>query len=289
MKLIVTRPLGQAAPWVTQLQSLGVAAQALPLIDIEPLADPAPLRAVWSQSKHYALIVFVSANAVAHFFAAAATAPQAALRGWPLGVWAGSVGPGTTAALKAAGVACTLIVEPDPAAGQFDSEGLWKELQFRPWAGQRVLVVRGEDGRDWLADALRARGAEVEFVAAYRRSPPRPDAAGLALLAAANAAPHRHQWHFSSSEAIGHLLQLASQQRLAPDWSRSQAIAPHPRIVQTAREAGFGQVQQVEASVQAVADWLNRLAQQRTKQPATQAATQAATQPTTQPTNLRLP
>lgn len=256
MKLIVTRPAGQAAPWVTRLQGLGVQARALPLIHIEPLTDVAPLRTAWAQLSGYALVVFVSANAVHHFFASAARIPAGAPTVWPTGVWAGSVGPGTSTALRAEGVMQTQLVEPDPAAGQFDSEGLWEELQFRPWAGRRVLVVRGEEGRDWLADALRARGATVEFVAAYRRCPPRLDVTETALLQQALARPEEHVWHFSSSEAIGHLRLIAQRLQPAPDWSGSQAVASHPRIVQAARDMGFGRVQRVGASLQAVADWM---------------------------------
>lgn len=254
MRLIVTRPLGQAAPWVTRLQALGVDAQALPLIHIDPLEDPAPLRAAWAQLPLHAMAVFVSANAVNYFFAAGAATPGGRTA-WPIGVWAGSTGPGTTAALLAQGVARTQLVEPDPKAGRFDSEGLWEELQFRPWAARRVLVVRGEEGRDWLADALRSRGAEVDFIAAYRRSSPRLNETEAALLRDAIAEPEQHVWHFSSSEAIGHLGWLARRLQPAPDWQHSRAIAPHPRIVQTARDAGFGQVQQVGVDVQAVADW----------------------------------
>lgn len=256
MKLIVTRPLGQAAPWVTRLQALGVEAQALPLIHIDPLEDPAPLRAIWAHLTAYTMVVFVSANAVQYFFAAAPGVAPGAQPVWPGGVWAGSTGPGTSVALRAAGVAQTAMVEPDPQAGQFDSEGLWAELEFRPWAGRRVLVVRGEEGRDWLADALRARGAEVDFIAAYRRCPPRLAAAELALFDAALAEPQDHVWHFSSSEAIGHLARLGQRRHPPASWAASRAIAAHPRIVQSARDAGFGSVQMVAANVQAVAAWI---------------------------------
>jgi uroporphyrinogen-III synthase len=119
-----------------------------------------------------------------------------------------------------------------------------------------VLVVRGEEGRDWLADALRARGATVEFVAAYRRCPPRLDVAETALLHQAVARPEEHVWHFSSSEAIAYLGLLAQRLQPVPDWTSSQAIASHPRIVQSARDSGFGKVQLVGATIQAVAGWM---------------------------------
>jgi uroporphyrinogen-III synthase len=229
-RLIVTRPLAQALPWVDALRARGVDAVALPLIGIEPLADPAPLHAAWAALPGLDWVMFVSANAVEHFFAA--RPPGGA---WPATLPAGSPGPGTRSALQAAGVA--LIDEPVP--GQADSEGLWARVAGRGWAGRRVLVVRGEDGRDWLADRLRAAGAELRFLAAYRRTPPVLAGEAAAVLAAAVAAPGRHAFVFGSSEAVGHL------QRLGPgaDWRAAVALAGHPRIAEAARAAGFGRVQ----------------------------------------------
>ena len=255
MRLIVTRPRAQAAAWVRDLRALGQDAVALPLIDIAPLDDVAPLRQAWQELHRCALVMFVSANAVRHFFDAAAAAPR-----WPAGVLAGSTGPGTSAALRAAGVPEAQLVEPPADAPRFDSEALWAQLAGRDWAGRRALVVRGEEGRDWLAGTLRARGAEVEFLAAYRRSPPQCDDAGRAVLDDALRDPAASLWLFSSSEAVAHLRALAP----AADWSRSAAAASHPRIAQAARAAGFGRVDLVApraADVAALADgWPARAA-----------------------------
>ena len=267
MRLIVTRPAEQAAAWVVELQALGCDAHALPLIAIAAVDDPAPLRAAGSALARYTLVMFVSANAVQHFFAAAfvaadsaasvaapaapaAPAATSALAVWPPGVRAAATGPGTAAALRAAGVPGPLIIEPAADAARFDSEALWAQVAHEDWAGRRVLVVRGEDGRDWLADTLRERGAALEFLAAYRRLAPLPDAAGLALLAQAAAEPAAHLWLFSSSEAIARLCGLVPD----ADWSRSQALATHPRIAAAARSAGFGQVVLTAPSAQAVAE-----------------------------------
>lgn len=233
MKVIVTRPAAQAAAWVAQLQALGVDAAALPLIGILPPDDPAPVRAAWQQLPGCALVFFVSPNAVQHFFD---LRPEGAP--WPDAVQAGSPGPGTSAALRDAGLAAAQVVEPAADAAKFDSEALWARIEHRDWAGRRVLVVRGEDGRDWLADTLRARGATVAYVAAYRRVSPSADGAGRALMADAQARPAAHLWLFSSSEAVGHLRMLAP----AADWRGARAAASHPRIAEAARAAGFGQV-----------------------------------------------
>ncbi len=260
MRLIVTRPAAQAAAWVVALQALGCDAQALPLIAIAAVDDTAPLRAAWLALPRYTLVMFVSANAVQHFFGAALAAGGVA---WPPGVRAAATGPGTASALRAAGVPEGLLVEPAADATRFDSEALWAQVAQEDWAGRQVLVVRGEDGRDWLADTLRERGAAVDFVAAYRRLAPLPDAAGRALLAQAVCEPAAHLWLFSSSEAVAHLRELA------PDagWSRSRALATHPRIAAAARSAGFGQVALTAPAAQAVAEAVARWPSIQSKKP----------------------
>jgi uroporphyrinogen-III synthase len=249
MRVIVTRPAAQALPWVARLQALGVDAVALPLIAIAPAADRAPVAAAWGALAAQALVMFVSANAVAHFFA-----ERPAAASWPAGVLAGSTGPGTSQALREAGVDPAFIVEPAADAAVFDSEALWARLAQRDWAGRRVLVVRGEQGRDWLADTLRGQGAIVDFVSAYRRLPPVLDAEGGALLAAALTAPAAHLWHFSSSEAVARLAAIAP----AADWHQSLALASHPRIAQAVRALGFGRIDAVAVQPEAVAAEVQR-------------------------------
>lgn len=236
MRVLVTRPQPQADEWVARLRAEAVEAFALPLIRIEPAPDPAEVHAAWSGLAACALAMFVSPNAATRFFE-----HRPAEQGWPAGVWAGATGPGTSTALRDCGVPAACIVEPDAAAGVFDSEALWQVLAARrDWHGARVLVVRGEGGRDWFAQTLQQQGAEVRFVEAYRRAPPRLDAAERSLLQQALAQPSAHAWLFSSSEAIGHLQALAPQ----ASWQHARAIASHPRIAARAREAGFGEVLQ---------------------------------------------
>lgn len=242
MPLIVTRPDAQAGPWVQQLQQLGVPAAALPLIAIAPLADTAPLHQAWAGLAQQALVMFVSANAVQQFFAG-----RPAGAAWPAHTLAASTGPGTTAALLAAGVPAAQVVAPAADALRLDSEALWAQLAAHPWGGRPVLVVRGEDGRDWLAEQFSAAGAQVAFLAAYRRVSPTLHAAERALLQAALARPAAHVWWFTSSEALRHLLALAP----GASWAAARAWASHPRIQQAVQAAGFGQVALVPATLDA--------------------------------------
>ncbi len=256
MRVIVTRPEQDAAPWVNYLSERGHQVLAWPLIVIAPAPDQAPLRRAWQGLSGYRALMFVSGNAATQFAAAqesdsladwAQRAPQT--RAW-------ATGPGTRRALLGNGVAAALIDAPE--AGQFDSEALWQLVGPRVAPGQRVLIVRGSDaqatpdvsasgvGRDWLASRLRGAGAEVEFVVAYGRSAPPGSAPWLAL--AGTAAQDGSVWLFSSSEAIANLVQLLPQQ----DWSQARALATHPRIAQVARDAGFGVVWESRPSLQDV-------------------------------------
>lgn len=252
MRVIVTRPAREAAQWVAELGRAGFEAHALALIDIVPPADAQPLREAWRDLANYAAAMFVSGNAVHHFFES--NRPPAPM-GWgdaAIKTRAWAPGPGTREALLAAGVPAALVDAPAADAPQFDSEALWRVVGPRVRGGDRVLIVRGGDGqgqgagRDWLAAQLAAAGARVETVVAYQRRSPQPGDAQLAL--ARQAAADGSAWLFSSSEAIANLQGLLPGQ----DWSRARAIATHPRIAQAARNAGFGVVCESRPAVAAV-------------------------------------
>jgi uroporphyrinogen-III synthase len=246
VRVIVTRPALQAADWVAQLAAQGVDAVALPLIGIAAIDDPAALIAHWHGLAQQRLVVFVSPNAAEQFMA---HRPAGAL--WPGEVLAASPGPGTTRALIGLGVPSAQITGPAADAAQFDSESLWLQLARHDWRDAGVLIVRGDGGRDWLADTLRGHGARVAQVAAYRRVVPALDARERALLQAAVDEPAAHLWLFSSSEAIDN---LAALQPLGATtgWTRARAIGTHPRIAARARQLGFGQVSEARPSLAAL-------------------------------------
>jgi uroporphyrinogen-III synthase len=238
--VLVVRPRAQALAWVAELAALGVVARALPLIEILPAPEPAGVAAAFAAMAAamdaQPVLVFVSPNAVAGFFDAAA-GPQGA-PAWPAQAWAAATGPGTVAALREHGVPDARIVAPPDQAGQFDSEALWSAIADWPWAGRPVWIVRGNGGRDWLGRQLRAAGADVRVVQSYARAAPALTAPERAALEAALAEPARWVWMFSSSEAIDHLQALAPRAR----WDAGRALASHPRIAERARALGFGAV-----------------------------------------------
>jgi len=251
-RLIVTRPAREAARWVRELGARGLGVCALPLIEIVPEPLTGALAAARQHLDGYDAAMFVSANAARGLLAPApATLAAPALQAMATRAW--STGPGTTRALLEAGWPAARVDAPPPDAAQFDSEALWARVQGQLRPGLRVLIVRGGDaagrlaGRTWLAEQLRAAGAAVEQVAAYRRAAPALDAAQRALATAA--AGDGSRWLFSSSEAIANLRAALPAQ----DWSAAVALATHPRIAQAARAAGFGTVREAPPTPEAVA------------------------------------
>jgi len=246
MRVIVTRPQREAQDWVQALQQAGHAAQALPLIAIGPAPDAAAVQQAWQRLAQYQGAMFVSANAVAGFFAARpAGAGSFADTAVPTRAWA--TGPGTTQALRRAGVPASHIDAPAADAAQFDSEALWQLIGARIRPGARVLIVRGGDaaggntegvGRDWFARQVMQAGGSVDFVASYQRQAPQLDTAQLEL--ARQAAGDGTVWLFSSSEAVHNLRACLPQQ----SWARARAVATHGRIAQAARAAGFAVVRE---------------------------------------------
>lgn len=246
-RVLVTRPAAQAGAVRDALRAQGLQAEALPLIDICALPDPTPVHAAWRGLAGRDWAFFVSPNAVQQFFAAR---PAGLESGWPA-VHVGAVGPGTVQALRDAGVPAAQLTAPAADAAQIDSEALWARLAGQPWAGRRVLIVRGDGGRAWLAEQLAAAGAQVDFVQAYARHVPSCAAPEQRqLLEAALADPGGHLWLFSSAQAIDHLQQLCPDAQAV--WPRSHALATHPRIAQRARSAGFGTVLAVAPDLKAV-------------------------------------
>jgi len=233
--VVVTRPQDQADPWVSALSARGWPTLALPLVAItDPMNDQGlrHWRAHWPQVD---AVMVVSAAAVRAFVngPAAMGAGQAATRWW-------APGPATALALSQAlprwGVALDRIDQPVAHAEQFDSESLWAQVATQVSPGDEVLVVAGGNGRDWLAERCSERGAQVHRCTAYARQVPTQTPQWLEALAQAQR--QGQIWMFSSAQALEHLKACT----LGHDWSRTTALATHPRIAQSAQTMGFGRV-----------------------------------------------
>jgi uroporphyrinogen-III synthase len=224
LNIVVTRPREQAAGLAQRIEQLGGRALLLPLLEIEAVSNDRALREQLSRLNQADLAIFISPNAVQH--------GMAAIRAWgglPASLKFAAVGQGSAKALRELGV--DPVIAPTV---RFDSEGLLALPEMQNAAGRRVMIFRGDGGRELLGDTLKARGATVEYVTCYLRSKPALD--GSALLAASPDAIT-----VTSSEALNHLREaLDAAQRKAV--CAIPLLVPHERIGEAARQQGWQHV-----------------------------------------------
>ena len=225
--IVVTRPRAQAAPLAEAIAAAGAGGTPLifPLLEISPALDTQPLTEIATRLADYQLAIFISPNAVDYAL------PTLFVQGaWPAGLTPAAVGPGTVSALAAQGV--TGCVAPTE---RFDSEALLALPQMLTVNGKKVLVFRGDGGRELLADTLRERGAEVECITCYRRSGPLD---GVQPLLTAWRAGKLDALTVSSSEGLRYLIDMLDPEGRA-FLQKTPVFVPHARIADNARQLGL--------------------------------------------------
>ena len=226
--IVITRPAHQAGLLAGLIHAAGGRPIIFPALEILDPADPQPLFDAIDRLETYDLAIFISPNAVTRVMSR-----MAARRTWPAGLRVAAIGKGGVRELERHGIRG--VIAPQRA---FDSERLLEMPQLQAVAGQRVLILRGDGGRELLGDTLAARGAQVDYVACYRRARPQTDVTPL-LQAWGDKAVHAVI--VTSSEGLRNLFAMLGK----PGESLLQhtpLLAPHPRIAAAARELGCREV-----------------------------------------------
>lgn len=164
-RVLVTRPQHQAGPLCELIESAGGHALRYPALAILPPIDSHANEAILARLEQYQLAIFISPNAVAM------GVEQMQKRGTlPATLQLAAVGKGSALALKQ-----RLGRDPDLYPSElFNSEALLALPELQQVGGKQILIVRGEGGRELLAEILRQRGAEVDYLEVYRRVRPEP-------------------------------------------------------------------------------------------------------------------
>lgn len=213
-RVVVTRTRAQASQLSRALRDQGAEPVEVPLIEVGPPSDGgAALTAALAEVGSYDWLVLTSPNGVERTFA---HLPDARALG---GVRVAAIGPGTAAALARCRVVADLVPE------RYVAESLLEALPDGPG---RVLLSRAEEARDVLPEGLRARGWDVDVVAAYRTVPAPVDDAARALVAGADTIT------FASSSTVTHFV-AAFGAGAAP----ATVACIGPITAATAREAGL--------------------------------------------------
>ena len=221
LKILVTRPRDQAAALAQGIEQAGGIAVLFPLLDITPVADAQILREQIARLPDFDLAVFISPNAVQYGMAAVAAAHGVLPR------QVATIGRSSAQALRNAGVA-TVIAPTE----RYDSEGLLALPQLAQMKNRRVIVFRGDGGRELLGDTLKARGATVEYATCYQRSKTAQDI-GVLLRERPDIIT------VTSSEALAYLREMLAD---STSLLTIPLFVPHSRIAELAARLGWTDV-----------------------------------------------
>ena len=224
--VVVTRPAHQAQALVRLIEAAGGNAILFPAIEICDVADLGPFTRIIDRLDEYDLAVFISPNAIER-----ALRLIQARRKVPPRLKIAAIGAGSVRALERHGV--TGVIAPQ---GRYDSEALLERDEIA--GARRVVIFRGEGGREHLGDVLAARGATVDYAECYRRARPALDPAPLLLAWAGGGV---HAVTATSSEGLRNFAEMIG----APGRERLQrapVFVPHPRIAEAARALGIRSV-----------------------------------------------
>ena len=225
-RVLLTRPAEESALLAASLSDVGIFSSSLPLLEIEALPVTPEQQAVWADLGRYCAVIVVSKPA-------ARLGVQRLERHWPRLPWF-SVGAATAQVLADQG----LDVHYPPSGD--DSEALLALPALREAVARtdaRVLILRGEGGRELLAERLREQGASVDYLELYRRFLPAYDPG---VLMQRIQLERLNGLVVSSGQGFLHLQALAG-----PDWpqvARLPLFVPSPRVYEMARAAGAEKV-----------------------------------------------
>lgn len=218
-RILVTRPRLQAEPLVAAIEAAGGEAVRFPVMRIAS-RNPEIIRAEFASAPWPDIVIFVSRNAVdSGLFAVRSCSAKIA-----------AVGPATAAALEAQGVKPDIV--PEDGA---DSEKLLMHPALQNVSGRVVMIVRGQSGRELLADTLRQRGARVVYLPVYERSTYEASADELEQLAASWRDAGIDCVTIMSADSFRFLLrQLPAE--LIERLRNTPLVAPGDRVIKTACE-----------------------------------------------------
>jgi len=160
MNILVTRPSPAADQLVSRLRSCGQVAWALPLIEFTPGTQLDSLPARLSALQAGDLVFALSQHAIQY----AHPALMRAGMHWPADLKYYAIGRSTALALHK--VSGQRVIWPHE---QEISEILIQLPELQQVAGKRAVILRGNGGRELLAETLHTRGAQVEFIECYQR------------------------------------------------------------------------------------------------------------------------
>lgn len=225
-RVLVTRAARQAGKLSAGLLALGATPVEVPVLEIRPPASFEALDAALAGLDGYDWLILTSANTVRALVDRAGELGVPLVQ--PISLKVAAVGEATADEARNAGFNLTFVPE------SYVAESLVDGLVGKA-SGKRTLLARAAEARDVIPDALRAAGAAVDVVDAYRNVLPEaaPKLLRQALAEGIDAAT------FTSSSTVTHMAEAARAAGVAWPFAGIPAISIGPITSGTLRELGW--------------------------------------------------
>ena len=230
LRVLVTRPAAQAEHLCDLLEQAGAETVALPVLEIVE-HDSTESIARLRHANAWDMLIFVSRNAVEFAL------PYLKSEDLPT---VAAIGKKTAAALEQANIPVEIV----PTS--FDSEGLLAMSAMQNVAGKRILLVRGQAGREKLADTLLQRGAAVDYAEVYRRVKPIENKKRLQTLLLQK---KLDTVTVASGDSLLNLIALSGEQKSA--LSNLPFIVMSERISRLAQQQSFAETGNIHVAPEA--------------------------------------
>ena len=220
-RILLTRPEGQVESLAARLRAQGAEISHFPAIRITLTPPDSTARVLVEQAT---FVIFVSGNAVRGLMAG----PDPLVHVVRHASGIAAIGPATTQALLQVGLEPDVVAPPP-----YNSEALLSSPMLQSLKHRQVVIVRGQSGREMLAEELGRRGAEVRYLEVYRRDPP---IERLSLEKMPGGPPEATC--ITSAEIAENLLRCVMSEEEAA-LRRSALIAGNTRIAEACRKLGY--------------------------------------------------
>lgn len=225
-RIMITRPAHQAGKLAQGIKTAGGETFLFPTLDILSAQLSGADKEKIQHIKQFDIIIFISSNAVEHglnHIQATTELPEKILLA--------TIGQGSAKTLKA-----RLGKQPDIVPEKnFNSEGLLATAAMQNVTNKRILIIRGNDGREHLKQTLQQRGALVEYINVYQRIKPATNTSDLEQYLQNNQIA---AIVITSAEGLKNLLELTPE-KVTPQLLQVPLLLINKRLVDIAKKAGF--------------------------------------------------
>ena len=234
MRVLITRPEQLSENLALAVRNFGGHTVNFPLLEIEGITEESRinlLRYAIKRLDDYDILIFVSKNAVQYGSAII----KEIWHKLPIESEVIAIGPGT--AKMASDLFGCEVIHPENGSVSEELVALPNLINVE---GKRIAIFRGTEGREFLADSLKARGAEVDYFEVYERNSTKKSCQELMEVINEN---HVNVLTITSGDSLNILNRLFLESRnTSSNFFHMSMVVPSARIARLAAEFGFEHV-----------------------------------------------